>query len=78
MRIFENKVLRRIFGPKKDEIIEGWRELHNKELHNLCSSPNIIRIIRSRRMRWEGHIACMGEKRMHLEFWWEIQEERDH
>jgi hypothetical protein len=60
--VFENKVLNRVFGPKKDEIIRGWRKLHNKELHNLYSSPNIIRMIKSRRMRWAGHVARMGEK----------------
>jgi hypothetical protein len=56
-------VLRRIFGPKRDEVTGEWRKLHNKELHDLCSSPSIIRIIKSRRMRWAGHVARMGEKR---------------
>jgi hypothetical protein len=56
-------VLRRIFGLKRDDIIGGWRKLHNEELHNLYSSPDIIRRIKSRRMRWAGHVACMGEKR---------------
>jgi hypothetical protein len=56
-------VLRRIFGPKRDEIIIGWRRLHNEELHNLYSSPNIIRMIKSRRMSWAGHVAQMGRKR---------------
>jgi hypothetical protein len=60
--VFENRVLR-IFGPKRDEVIGGWRKLHNEELHNLYSSPSIIRIIKSRRMRWAGHVARMGEKR---------------
>jgi hypothetical protein len=55
-------VLRRIFGPKKDEIIGSWRTLHNEELHNLYSSPNIIRMIKSRNMRWAGNEARMGEK----------------
>jgi hypothetical protein len=61
--VFENSVLRRIFGPKRDELIGGWRKLHNEELHNLYSSPNIIRMIKSRRMRFTGHVARMGEKR---------------
>jgi hypothetical protein len=55
-------VLRRIFGPKRDGVTGGWRKLHNEELHNLCSSPSIIRMIKSRRMRWVGHVARMGEK----------------
>jgi hypothetical protein len=54
--------LRRIFGPKRDEVTGDWRKLHNEELHNLYSSPNIIRITKSRRMRWIGHVARMGEK----------------
>jgi hypothetical protein len=56
-------VLRRIFGPKRDEVTGGWRKLHNEELHNLYSSPSIIRMIKSRRIRWAGHIARMWEKR---------------
>jgi hypothetical protein len=63
LRVFENRVLRRIFGPKRDGVTGRWRKLHNEELHNLYSSPNIIRIIKSRRMRWVGHVAPMGEKR---------------
>jgi hypothetical protein len=59
--VFENKVLRRIFGPKRDEVIEQWRKLHNEELNNLYSSPNIVRVIKSRRMRWAWHVARMGE-----------------
>jgi hypothetical protein len=55
-------VLRRIFGPKKDEVRGEWRRLHNKELYALYSSPNIIRVIKSRRLRWAGHIAGMGER----------------
>jgi hypothetical protein len=61
--VFENRVLRRIFGSKRDGVTGGWRKLHNEELHNLYSSPSIIRIIKSRRMRWAGHVAQMGEKR---------------
>jgi hypothetical protein len=60
--VFENRVLRRIFGPKRDEVTGGWRELHNEELHNLYSSPRIIRMIKSRRMRWVGHVIRMRKK----------------
>jgi hypothetical protein len=63
LRVFENRVLRRIFGPKRDEVMEDGRKLHNEELHNLYSSPKIIRMIKSRRMRWGGHVARMGGKR---------------
>jgi hypothetical protein len=63
LRVFENRVLRRVFGPKGDEVIGGWRKLHNEELHNLYSSSSIIRIINSRRMRWVGHVARKGAKR---------------
>jgi hypothetical protein len=61
--VFENRVLRTIFGPNRGEITGGWRKLHSKELHNFYSSPNIIRQIKSRRMRWVGHVACMGCER---------------
>jgi hypothetical protein len=62
LRVFENGVLRRIFGPKKEED-ESWRKLHNDELHSLYSSPNIVRAVKSRRMRWAGHVARIGERR---------------
>jgi hypothetical protein len=61
--VFENRVLRRIFGPKRDEVTGEWRKLHNEELHNLYSSSDIIRQVKSRRMRWAGHVARMGEGR---------------
>jgi hypothetical protein len=61
--VFENKVPRRIFRPKRDEVTGGWRKLYNEELRDLYSSPSIIRIIKSRRMRWAGHVARRGEKR---------------
>jgi hypothetical protein len=60
--VFENRVLRRIFGPERDEVNGEWRKLHNEELHNLYSSPDIIKQIKSRRMRWAGHVARMGEE----------------
>ena len=63
LRVFENRVLRRIFGPKRDEVTGEWRKLHNEELNNMYSSPNIVRVIKSRRMRWSGHVARMGEGR---------------
>jgi hypothetical protein len=58
--VFENRVLRRIFGPKRDEVTGEWRKLHSEDLHNLYSSSSIIRIIKPRRMRWAGHVARMG------------------
>jgi hypothetical protein len=61
--VFENRVLRRIFGPKRAEVTRLCRKLHNEELHNLYSSSSIIRMIKSRRMRWAGHVARMGKKR---------------
>jgi hypothetical protein len=63
LKVFGNRVLRRIFGPKRDEVKSEWRKLCNKELHDLYSSPSIIRIIKSRRMRWAGHVALIREKR---------------
>jgi hypothetical protein len=63
LRVFDIRVLRRIFGPKRDEVTGEWRKLHNRELHDLYTSPSIIRIIKSRRMRCAGHVARMGEKR---------------
>jgi GH43 family beta-xylosidase len=75
--VFENRVLRRIFGLKRDEVVGCWRKLHDGELHNLYSVPSIIRIIKSRWMKWAGHVACMGRSGMHTEFWWESQKERD-
>ena len=61
--MFENRVLRRIFGPRMGEVTGEWRKLHNEELNDLYSSPKIVRVIQSRRMRWAGHVACMGERK---------------
>jgi hypothetical protein len=63
LRVFENRVLRRIFGPKRDEVTGEWRKLHNEELHSLYLSPDIIRQVNSRRMRWAGYVARIGEER---------------
>jgi hypothetical protein len=63
LRVFENRVLRRIFGPKRDEVTGEWRKLHNEELHNLYSSPDIFRQVKSRWMRWAGHVARIGEEK---------------
>jgi hypothetical protein len=72
LTVFENRVLRRIFGPKRDEVTGGWRKLHNEELHGLYSSPSIVRVIKARRMRWAGHVALMGEVRGCIQhFGWE-------
>jgi hypothetical protein len=67
--VFENRVLRRIFGPKRDEVIGGWRKMHNEELHVLYGSPSIIIMIKSRRVRWAAYIARMGRKGMYIGFW---------
>jgi hypothetical protein len=77
MKVFGNEVLRRIFGPKRDEIIGGWRKLYNDELHNLYSSPNTIRMVKSRRMRWAEHVARMGRKGMYIGVSWQSQKGRD-
>jgi hypothetical protein len=69
LRVFENWMLKRIFGPKRDGVKGGWRKLHNEELHNLYASPSIIRIIKSRRMRWAGHVARMGRRGTCIVYW---------
>jgi hypothetical protein len=68
----------RIFGQKRDEVAGSWRKLHNEELHDLYSSPSIIRMIKSRRMRCTGHVAQMGRRGTHRAYWWESQKESDH
>ena len=70
LRVFENMVLRRIFGPRRDEVAGEWRRLHNEELNDLNSSPNIVRVIKSRRMRWAEDVARMGEERGCMGSWW--------
>ena len=78
LRVCENMVLRRIFGPRRDQVTEEWRRLHNEELNDLYSSPNIVRVIKSKRMRWAGHVARMGEERGCIDSWWGNRRERDH
>jgi hypothetical protein len=78
LMVFENRILRRMFGPKRYKVTGEWRMLHSEELHNLYSSPNIIRQINSRRMRWTKHVARMGEKRKCTRFRWENPNEGDH
>jgi hypothetical protein len=63
LRLFENRVLRRVFGPKRDKVTGEWRKLHKEELSDLYFLPNIVRVVTSRRIRWAGHVACMGEGR---------------
>jgi hypothetical protein len=67
LRVFENRVLRRIFGPKRDEVTGEWRKLHNEELNNLYSPPNIVWVIKSRRMIWAEHVARMGGGERHVQ-----------
>jgi hypothetical protein len=80
LRVFETGVLRRMFGPKRDEVTGERRKLHNEELRDLYSSPStrIIRIIKSRRMRWVGHVARMGRRGTLIDYWRESQKEKDH
>jgi hypothetical protein len=66
--MFENRVLRRIFGLKRNDVTEEWRKLHNEELHDLYSSPNTVRVIKWR-MRWAGHVARMGRRKVYTRFW---------
>jgi hypothetical protein len=76
--VFENRVLRRIFGPKRGEATGEWRRLHNEELNDLYSSPNIIRVIKSRRMRWAGNVERMEKREVPIGFWWGDLREGDH
>jgi len=77
-RVCENMVLRRIFGPRKEEVTAEWGRLHNEELNDLYSSPNNVRVITSRRMRWAGHVARMGDERGCIGSWWGNRREGDH
>jgi len=78
LRVFENRALRKIFGPRSDEVTGEWRRLHNEGLNDLYSSPNIVRVIKWRRMRWAGHVARMGEGRGYIGSWWGNRREGDH
>jgi hypothetical protein len=70
--------VRRIFGPKRDKVMGGWRKLHNDELLDFCLSPSIIRMRQSKRMIWVGHVASMERRGMRIGYWWENRKERDH
>ena len=78
LRVFENRVLRRIFEPKRDEVTGEWRRLHNDELYALYSSLNVIWVIKSGRLRWAGNAALMGRGEVHTRFWWGNLREEDH
>jgi hypothetical protein len=77
LRVFENRVLRRIFVPRRGGVKGEWRKVHNEELHDLYNSPSIVRVIKSRKMRWAEHVARMGERRG-VYSWWGNMGERDH
>jgi len=68
--VFDNRVLRKIFGPKRDGVTGEWRRLHNEELNDLSCSPNVILVIKSRRIRWAGHVASMGRRGVYTGIWW--------
>jgi hypothetical protein len=78
VRVFEKRVLTRIFGPKRDEMRAEWRKLHNVELNNLYSSVNIIRVIKTRTMKWAGHVVRVGIGELNTGFWWGNLKEGDH
>jgi hypothetical protein len=76
--VFENRALRGVYGPKRDGVTGDWRKLHNEELNDLYCSPNIFRVITSRRIRWAGHVARMGRREEYTGIWLENLRERDH
>ena len=78
LRVFENRVMRRVFGPKRDKVTEEWKKLHNEELNVPYSSPNIVQVIKSKRMRWAGHVAHTGRGEACVGAWWGNLRERDH
>jgi hypothetical protein len=78
LKVFENTVLRRVFGPKRDEVTGEWGKLHNEELNELYCLPNIVRVVNSRRMRWAGHVARMGREEVCTGCWWGGLREGDH
>jgi hypothetical protein len=77
-RLFENRVLRGIYGQKRNGVREKWRKLYNEEFNVLYFSQNIVQVIKSRRMRWVGHVACLGRREAYTGFWWGNLRERDH
>jgi len=74
LSVFEHRVVRRIFGPKRDEVTGEWRKLHNEELNDVYCSPNIVRVIKTKKMSWTRHVACLGDTRI----WWGNLRERNH
>jgi len=78
LRVFEKRGLRKIFGPKRDEVIGEWGRLHHVELNYLYCSPNIVRVIKSRRMRMAEHVACSGRRKVYTGVWWGNLREGDH
>ena len=76
LRVFENRVLRKVFGPKRDEVTGEWRKLHNEKLNDLYTLPNIVPVVKSRRMRWAGHVAHMGGIEVCTGCWWGSLRER--
>jgi hypothetical protein len=78
LKLFENRVLKKIFGPKMNEITEEWRRLLNEELYDMFSTPDVTWVTRLRRMRWVGHVACIAERKIYIGFWWKNLRERAH